>query len=194
MNPIKKISLVEVLLGVAILCFVAGFVAPCQVHGAADPSGIFTLPGVESTGFDSPYIVSKSRLNAALPATVAVSTFGWFSNVTARVVQGSDVAITLTYSGAGITNVTPSNQVLYVDLSPDGRVWATNSPLTRSFSPATNGALTMATIQFIIFETNFGPNAFLRVRGVTNPGSTGNGSLTLSNVVISSWRPQTYRR
>jgi hypothetical protein len=80
-----------------------------------------------------------------------------------------------------------------VDLSPDGRLWATNTPFTFSHTPTANTSNTYA-LQWTIPSTNFGANYFARIRGMTNAGSTGNGSVFPSNIVVNTWRPATNRR
>jgi hypothetical protein len=186
-NLKRTMKATKILVGIA-----ATIAASVSILIAADTSGILTLssPGA-STGndFETPNISSKTA-PAGIPSTITNGSIGLFTNFNFRVVRESDVTITANYGNA-ITNATTSNAVLYVQYSPDGRIWATQTPLTVTLAnvAGSNSSIRQVTIA----GTNFGANAWARLYGITNQSSVGNGSVFPSNVVVNTWRRKQYR-
>lgn len=181
---------ISILTGVLVL---TGVSLSSVVSHAAVVDGI-SLPspqGIDGNDYENP-VPHRSLTTSlgSLPSSITNASIGLFSNNTFRVVHDSDYTFTLQY-GNTITNATASNQIAFIDLSPDGILWATNSPLTKAFTPASN---TVGTLQFTISATNFGANMLARFRGVTNAGVAGNGPITPTKLIVTSWRVRQIRQ
>lgn len=186
---------VQTLITSVLLLFVLGFAGTCSMYAASTDGGILNLQGPPPADYDDPILIHGSQSTGpggtpALPTTVTNASLGRFTNLNFRVVQDSPVTITLEYRSQ-ITNATASNAVLYVEMSPNGKTWASTSPTTFAHTPTTTNNYI---IQWTLSGTNFGANRYGRIMGLTNLGSVANGSVFPSNVWISTWRPRTQNR
>lgn len=152
---------------------------------AAD--SVLNLPGPagrEGSDFESPLLNSRTA-PVGIPTSVASAAIGLATNFNFRIVRGSEVTVTANIGNA-LTNATGSNAVIILQTSPDGRTWATASPI--NLTHANIASSTASIRQWTIPQTNFGVNAYGRVYGITNQGSTGNGSIFPSNITVTTWR------